>query len=121
VENNVADALSQDNDLSDKELTKIFRTHCPSQIPQHFKIVPVPSKIVSWLTSLLPAAVLLCLPVKQQMAEKHLRMKLWRGADTPNGANNQVLATTCSSTDFPNNTKLKSWALLLWLFIKGDF
>jgi hypothetical protein len=47
ADNNVADALSRDNVRTDNELTKILRSHCPSQLHQHFKIVPLPNKIVS--------------------------------------------------------------------------
>ena len=60
-ENNVANALSPDFDWSDNELTQIILYNCPSQLPQHFQIVPLPNKISSWLTSLL-----LRLPVKEQ-------------------------------------------------------
>jgi hypothetical protein len=60
AENMVTDALSRDDDRSNEELINILCTHCPSQLPRHFKIVPLPSKITSWLTLLL-----LWLPVKQ--------------------------------------------------------
>jgi hypothetical protein len=53
AENNLADALSQEDDRSDKELTHILCFHCTSQLPHHFEIVPLPSKIISWPTSLL--------------------------------------------------------------------
>ncbi len=55
ADNNVADALSRDNDRSNNELTNILRTHCYSQLPQHFKITPLPNKITSWLTAALAA------------------------------------------------------------------
>ncbi len=116
AENMVADALSRDDDRSGKELINILRTHCPSQLPQHFEIVPLPSKITLWLTLLL-----LWLPVKQQLVKKHTRTKLGRGTDTPNGANNADSATTYSSTDSPDSTKLRSWAPLLWLSVKDMF
>jgi hypothetical protein len=58
--------------------------------------------------------------MKQQLAEKY-SMKIGCATDTPNGANNQVSATTCSSTDFPNNTKSKSWALLPMAIHQGRF
>jgi hypothetical protein len=45
--NNVADNLSRDFDLSNSELTKALRLHCPSQLPPHFQDVPLPSKIES--------------------------------------------------------------------------
>jgi hypothetical protein len=44
-DNVVANSLSRDDDQSDEELTQIFCTHCPSQIPPHFEIQPLPSKI----------------------------------------------------------------------------
>jgi hypothetical protein len=37
-ENPVADVISRDNDCSDEELTNILCTHCPSKLPQHFKL-----------------------------------------------------------------------------------
>ena len=60
---------------TDEELTNLFCTHCPSQIPDHFEIQPLPNKIVSWLT-----ALLLRLQEKPQLREKHTRTKLGRGS-----------------------------------------
>ncbi len=51
--NEVADALSRDIDRNDGELTNIFCTFCKLQIPNHFKIQPLPKEITSWLTVLL--------------------------------------------------------------------
>jgi hypothetical protein len=116
AKNMVADALSRDDDRSNEELINILCTHCPSQLPQHFKIVPLPSKITLWLTLLL-----LWLPVKQQLVEKHTRTKLGRGTDTPNGANNTDLVTTYSPTDSPDSTKSRLWAPSPWLSVKGGF
>ena len=73
--NVVANSLSCDEDQTDKELTNLFRTHCLSQIPDHFEIQPLPNKIVSWLT-----ALLLRLQEKPQLREKHTRTKLGRGS-----------------------------------------
>ncbi len=70
AENNFADALSQYNNQSGKELTNVQCTHCPFQIPQHFKIVPVPSKIIAWLTLLL-----LCLPCETAVGSETLKKK----------------------------------------------
>ena len=74
--NDVSDALSKDDDRSDEELIKIFCTFTPTQIPDHFKIVPLPGEISSWLTSLLQR-----LPVKEQLRERHTRTKLGSGQD----------------------------------------
>ncbi len=57
----VSDALSCNDDWDDKELINIFHAFCPSQIPSHFRIVPLPRKITSWLIALLQK-----LPVSQQ-------------------------------------------------------
>jgi hypothetical protein len=68
--NEVSDALSCDDDSDDKELT-FFCINCPSQIPSHFKTVPLPNKITSWLIALLHK-----LTVNQQFKETHTRSKL---------------------------------------------
>ena len=49
VQNEVADALSRDDNRSDENLTKILTTFCASQISSHFKIVPLSSEISSWV------------------------------------------------------------------------
>jgi hypothetical protein len=76
--NNLADALSRDFDRSDIALIQIPRDTCPSQLPQHFQIAPLPNEISSWLTSLLQK-----LPVKEQLWEAHTRTTLGRGTVTP--------------------------------------
>ena len=113
--NQVADALSRDNDRSDEELTNILRSHVPSQMPEHFKIVPLPNEIVSWLTSLL-----LKLPVKKQLQEKHKPTRIGRGADgnltaTPSDSR------TSTWTSSPEDSTLYLWEPLSWLSMKGSF
>jgi hypothetical protein len=116
ADNQVTGALSRDDDRTDEELTKILRLHCPSQVPPHFKIVPLPNKIVSWLTSLL----LRLLP-KPELAEEHTRKKLGRGPATPNTVTALASMGTISSMECPDSTELQSWGLLPWLYVKGDF
>ena len=112
----IADALSRDNDRTDEELTQILRLHCPSQLPQHFEIVPLPNEIVSWLTSLL-----LRLPAKQQLMETHSTTKLGRGTATQSTANPSDSETTFSSKTCPKPTKSKSLEVLPWLCVKGNY
>jgi hypothetical protein len=56
-DNVVADFLSRDNDQPDEELTQLFCTHCPSQIPPRFKIQPLPKEsprgLLCWCSSCL--------------------------------------------------------------------
>ncbi len=75
--NNIVKALSQENDWIVNKLAGIFHLHCPTQLQQPFKIVPLPNDIVSCLTILL-----LLLPVRQQLVESHLITKLEHGTVT---------------------------------------
>ena len=114
--NEVSDALSWDNDRSDEELTHIFRLHTPSQIPSHFKIVPLPKEISSWLILLLQR-----LPVKEQLQERHTRTKLGRGQDGKSTPSQLGSTTTSSSTTSPAANGPDSWKPLPWLSAKGGF
>jgi hypothetical protein len=81
-ENIIADALSRDEDRTDNELTSILYCFVPHQMPNLFRIVPLPKEIVSWLISLLSK-----LPVKEQYREAHTRTKLRCGEGRTNIVN----------------------------------
>jgi hypothetical protein len=115
-DNDVSDALSRDDDRGDEELTNILRTFVPSQVPSHFKIVPLPNEISSWLTSLL-----LRLPVKEQLQEKHTRTKLGRGGDSENGAIPSVSSTTTTLKTSQEVRESASLEHLPWLCVGGGF
>jgi hypothetical protein len=51
--NNVADALSRHNNLTDHALTSFILSHFPNQVPVTFVIDPLPPSITSWMTWLL--------------------------------------------------------------------
>jgi hypothetical protein len=72
--NNVADALSQEWQRTNKNLTSILRSLFPNQMPNHFKILQIPSKISCWLISLLQQ-----LPMSEQLREEHTMAKLGHG------------------------------------------
>jgi hypothetical protein len=72
--NNVMDALSRDWHHDEKELTFILCSHFPKQMPENFRISPLPSKINSWLTS-----VLRQLPVSKQLWEQYTTTRLKLG------------------------------------------
>jgi hypothetical protein len=114
--NNVADALSRDKDRSDQELTQIIFTHVPSQVPNSFKIVPLPSKIVSGLTLLLQK-----LPVQQRYSEVHTMTMLGCGN---NGTSTAIIqdsqGTSFSQTSQEANEHTYS-AVLPWMSVKGVF
>ena len=114
-ENNVADALSRDWDRTDAELTNILFSHLPSQMPKNFNIVPLPSEITSWVTSLLQR-----LPVKAQYNEKHTTTDLGRGTGGPGTANPSDSSTTRFSMTSQNPSESISSAHSPWLYATGD-
>ena len=115
VDKVVANALSHDDDRSDKELTLIFCTHCPSQIPDHFKILPLPNEITLWLT-----ALLLKLPERLQLFKRHTRTTLGHGTDgTPTASGSDSM--THSSMTSPGMLGSNSLECLPWLCEKQDF
>jgi hypothetical protein len=72
--NNFADALSQEWQRTNKNHTSILRSVFPNQMPNHFKILQIPSKISCWLISLLQQ-----LPVSKRLREEHTTAKLEHG------------------------------------------
>ena len=114
--NQVADALSREFERSDTELTDILRSLFPSQLPQHFKIVPLPKEISSWLTSSLQK-----LPVKEQLQETHTRAKLDHGDDTYCTSNRSDSDMMSTSTPLQEPNEIGSCALSPWLCGRRDF
>jgi hypothetical protein len=79
--NNIADALSWDWHKDDKELTSTFRLFFPQQMPMHFGISPLPSKISSWLILLLQR-----LPINACLQEEHTMTRLDLGHNEKSNA-----------------------------------
>jgi hypothetical protein len=115
-DNDVSDALSRDDDRSDEDLTNVLRLFVPSQVPSHFKIVPLPKEIVSWLTSLL-----LRLPVKEQLRERHTRTKLGRLGDLESISTQLESSMTTSLITSQKDKESKLWERLPWLCATEDF
>jgi hypothetical protein len=114
-QNNVADALSWDMGRTDVELTEILFTHVPSQIPSTFKIVPLPNKIVCWVTLLLQK-----LPVQKRYREVHTKTTLGRGDGGKNIASRQGSEKISSLRNSKKKIEATSSVLLPWLYVKGD-
>ncbi len=113
--NKVSDALSRDNDQNDKALTNIFCQFCPSQILSHFKIVPLPKEITSWLIGLLQK-----LSMNQLFKEKHTRSKLGHGTVGESTISSLETRTSSWNTS-PGTSKSISSELLPWLCMKDSF
>ena len=115
-ENNVADALSCDNNRSDNKLTHIIKSFCPLQDPSCFKILQLPKEIISFLT------VLLCkLPVKEQLREEHTRSKLGCGEGGRNMPIPLALKMTSTSRTSHEKNAMSSLAPLPWMLGMQDF
>ena len=93
-----------------------WKTKYENIVPPHFKIVPLPNEITSWLTSLL-----LRLPPKQELVETSMRTTLGRGHDKTHTATASDSSQIISSTGSPVKTKSQSWELSPWLYVKEDF
>ncbi len=111
--NNVVDALSRDWHCDQKELTFILRSHFPKPMPENFCISPLPSKINSWLTS-----VLWQFPMSKQLREQHTTTGLKLGSGGSNIAS-PLDATTLISTGSVKLSKISCWELLPWLSEKA--
>ena len=113
IENNVADALSQEMDLSDDELTKLLRLSFPTQIPNSFAIVPLPNEIVSWLTSLLQQ-----MPVNERFREEHSTASPQDSSTTPTShpsLNNKGFNSSEPSQQPSETLDLRETLQLPWL------
>jgi hypothetical protein len=112
--NNVADALSREWHRTNNKRTSILRSLFPNQMPNHFKMLPLPSKISSWLISLLQQ-----LPENERLWEEHTMAKIEPGNDEWSTAS-QSDAATFSWTPLQDTNKLSCLEHLQWLSGKED-
>ena len=101
-DNNVADSLSRDFQLADKELISYMHCFFPSQMPSRFKIIPLFNEIVLWLTLLLQR-----LPVNELFREEHMQTKHAHGIVGKGTANQLAWRQTFSLTDSTKNIESK--------------
>ncbi len=112
--NNVVDALSWEWLRTNKNLTSIWGSLFPNQMPDHFKILPIPSKISCWLISLLQQ-----LPVSKRLREEHTTAKLEHGNDWQHMAS-PLDAQTFSWIDSHKMSKFLCLVHLQWLSEKDN-
>ncbi len=112
--NDVADALSQERQRTNKNLTSILRSLFPNQMPDHFKILPIPRDISCWLISLLQQ-----LPMSKQLQKEHTMAKLEHGNVGQHTAS-PLDARTFSWIDSHEMSKFPCSEHLQWLSEKDD-
>ena len=107
--NNVADALSRDHHLSDLDLLTLLYSAVPEQVPEGFKICPLPpvvvSRITTWLRSLPPATQSPTEPQPSGIATGGI------GKPTSNSSNSRTTPTSASSPEVSKTELLQDLAL----------
>jgi hypothetical protein len=85
----------------DDELTQRFRLHLPSQVPANFKISPLPSEILCWITRVLQIAA-----SSLEVAKKgDTRTPTEFGGDGPDSARAPATALISSSLCYPTTSE----------------
>ncbi len=101
VLNEIADSLSRDHHLSDSELLILLHSCVPEQIPNNFRICPLPqdvvSKITTWLLSLPPSTQSPTAPPRSKLATGDI------GTRTSRPSNWTTIHSSLPSHE-PNNT-----------------
>ena len=93
-DNILADSLSRDFHLSDSELTQLLLSFPPLQTRLHFNIVPLPPRIISWISAWLQQ-----LPVNHTQQEAHRPSNIELGKDGQHSCNPLIFPTTvCNGT-----------------------
>ena len=110
--NNVTDALFWEWHRTNNKLTSILHSLFPNQIPDHFEILTLPSKISSWLTSLLQQ-----LSMSKWLREEHTTAKLEPGIDGQHTAS-PLDAATFSWTHLQDMSESSCLEHLQWLSAK---
>jgi hypothetical protein len=103
-------------DRTDDKLTQILFTHAPLQVPASFKIVPLPNKVISWMTLLLQQ-----LPKNPQCKEVHRMTTLGHGKDGRLTAIPQDSQEMSSSPISQNKKEPTFSAVLPWLSANSNF
>lgn len=80
TKNQVADALSWDDNRNDDKVTHILHNFCSQQVPDHINKVLLLNGIISWVTSHLQKLL-----QKKQLLERRMQTKLGHGEDGTNG------------------------------------
>ena len=94
-QNIFADSLSRDFHLTDPTLTSLFQSFLPTQTTQRFKIVPLPPKIVCWISAWLQQ-----LPANHLPPEVHQPSKLEHGSGGPTSSLPLIFPTISFSDNY---------------------
>ena len=98
-DNALVDSLSRDHHLSPHELTSLVSRKIPQQLPRHFRIVPIPREVGSWICSLLAK-----MPEQKDRHKPQRMSDIAAGIDGSDFCGKSIYPTTHSSP--PSPTKL---------------
>lgn len=94
--NNIADSLSRLHKLNDHELTQFLTSSFPEQIPENFKISPLPPELISWVFSTLALAQSSLIPGQKQLTKKLTAVGEDGTNTSPSSTCNMILTSTTS-------------------------
>ena len=97
-DNALADSLSRDHHLSPHELTSLVSRKIPQQLPRHFRIVPIPREVGSWICSLLAK-----MPEQKDRHKPQRMSDIAAGTDGTDYCRKSIYPTTHSSPPSPTN------------------
>ena len=93
AENDLADSLSRDFHIPDKNLVPLYKSFIPKQVPKNLRISPLPTEIELWI-----CAWLRKLPARKPPQEIRQRSKLAHGRDGFHFCNPSASKTVFSMT-----------------------
>ena len=104
--NVIADSLSRDFHLTDKNITSLLKSLFPQQIPHNFRILPLPPTIISWIN-----CQLLAMPEKLPEHPAQMPSSIGRGVDGNNLSRKLRSTETISSINSIPQTESASSVL----------
>jgi hypothetical protein len=116
ISNNVADSLSRRFDLSDDALSNFIRLSYPSQVPNSFKISPLPPDLSSWVTYWLQKC-----KEKTELQKTRETKRLEFGDDGWSTLKSSSLSTTSGSKTSHQKEEPKSWEPLHQPYEEDNF
>jgi hypothetical protein len=99
VDNGVADALSREHKMTDRELTELIKSSYPSQTPRGFQIRALPPRITSWSLYWLRHT-----PETKELPPIPLEREIRGGVAGSTSFTNANCTTTSSCANSPNTS-----------------
>jgi hypothetical protein len=118
-ENEVADSLSRDHHITNDDLHPLLHSSFPEQMPQDFKICPLPRalslQVMTWLHKLPPSSQSPKVPTRSAIGTSHTTPRSSSGSNsitTPSSTPSNPSVASASSVPSPTPTATEDFPLL---------